>query len=105
MTWILEGSCNHCGECCKRSGGFMVHNCMIDENEGECNFYVEKLVDGHCLVYIAASKGAIEEARDKYSNKITSHQIRWFKQNCPPWPGDEMTNRLLSSCGFNFTNV
>ena len=82
----------------------MVHNCMIDENEDECKFYVERLIGGHCLVYVAMGKGIIEEAKDKYGNKITPHQFLWFKQNCPPWPRNEMIN-LLPSCGFRFADV
>jgi len=59
---------------------------------------------GHCLIYGRGNK-PITAVKDRFGNKITDAQIRWFNENCPPYPTVEDIERghhLLPSCGFTF---
>lgn len=93
MPWIVTGNCNHCGLCCKREGGLIVENPCIELHEDHCKFYADSADEtryGHCLIMQA--KRNYNKVRDRYGNKITADQIRWFEHNCPAWPTD--TRRL-----------
>ena len=94
MVWALEGDCNHCGECCKRSGGIITGNCMIDADEDRCKFYNDRATTekfGHCLI---TSQGdtPIEEVLNRYGESITLDQLVWFNENCPDYPGLHMVS-------------
>ena len=112
MSLIKVGSCNHCGFCCLRSGSLMVENPCIELHEDRCKFYtsVDKLCEGkygHCLIFGRGDK-LIEQVRDRYGNKITEAQIRWFNDNCPDYPtveDIEAGHTLLPECSFGFEAV
>lgn len=90
MSWIVSGSCNNCGKCCLTMGlgGFMLENACIDRGEDRCKFYVDELQDGkfgHCLILGRGNK-PIGNVKDRFGNRITDEQIRWFEDNCPQFP-------------------
>ena len=107
---VKIGSCNHCGKCCLRAGGLMVENPMIELREDRCKFYVDQLNDqqyGHCLIF-AKGVSLIKTAKDRFGNKITDAQIKWFNDNCPGYPiveDIEAGHELLLECSFNFEAV
>lgn len=108
---ILErkGSCNGCGKCClsMKLGGLMLENPCIELSEDRCKFYVDELNDkiyGHCLIF-ARGKKPIIDVKDRFGNKITDAQIRWFNDNCPDYPtveDMEAGHKLLPECSFSF---
>lgn len=110
MPLIKIGNCNNCGKCCLREGGLMVENPCIELSEERCKFYVDELNNqkyGHCLIFGRGRK-PIKAVRDRYGNKITDVQIRWFKDNCPDYPtveDIEAGHQLLPECGFSFEVV
>jgi len=86
MSWIIKGTCNQCGKCCKPP--VMVENPCISKGEDRCKFYVNELNDkkfGHCLILGRGNK-PIKNVRDRDGNKITQKQIKWFNDNCPNYP-------------------
>lgn len=107
MPWIIKGSCNHCGKCCRREGGVISDNPCIEPHEDRCKFYVEELNDqkfGHCLILGRGSK-PITSVKDRRGNKITPEQIKWFEDNCPNFPVLEEYLKsglqLPAGCGFS----
>lgn len=54
VTLKRIGVCNQCGLCCRREGGLMVENPMIELHEATCKFYTDELNKhkrGHCLIF------------------------------------------------------
>ena len=88
----------------------MLENPCIDLGEDRCKFYVDKLNDqlyGHCLIF-AKGVSLIKTAKDRYGNKITDAQIKWFLHNCPDYPtvkDMEADHQLLPECSFTFEVV
>jgi hypothetical protein len=84
----------------------MLENPCIDLGEDRCKFYLDKLNDqkyGHCLIF--ARKGDIKLVKDRFGQKITEAQIKWFYDNCPDYPTEkdiESGHILLSECSFSF---
>jgi len=109
MPFIKIGSCNHCGKCCLsvKLGGLMLENPCIDLNEDRCKFYSENLSNqkyGHCLIFSRGNK-PIHNVKDRFGNKITDAQIKWFEHNCPDYPlteDIESGHQLLPGCSFSF---
>lgn len=101
-----KGTCKHCGKCCLREGGLMVENPMISLDEDRCKFYVDELNTqkyGHCLIF--SSTKPIKLVKDRYGNKITEAQIKWFNDNCPDYPtieDIEAGHKLSPECSFSF---
>jgi len=95
MPWIVSGSCNNCGKCCKPP--VVVENACIERGEDRCKFYSDVPVEGkfgHCLILGRGNK-PIKNARDRFGNRITDAQIAWFEGNCPQFP-QACLNELLS---------
>jgi len=116
MPWVVTGTCNHCGICCKREGGIIVENPMIELHEDRCKFYTDDIDEtmskyGHCLIMQANM--VYPKVRDRYGNKMTDEQIAWFEHNCPGWPQDtrrlqELIDGLWAIpeyCNFKFEEV
>jgi len=86
MGWVVTGTCNHCGACCKPP--VVVDNPCFVVDDDRCLFFDEDEPGdgrfGHCL--ILGRKGPIFNVRDRLNNKITDEQIAWFEANCPTWP-------------------
>jgi len=88
----------------------MLENPCIDRGEDRCKFYVDELNNelyGHCLIYGRGGK-PISAVRDRYNNKITEAQIRWFNENCIDYPSveDMVAGHILpEGCGFTFEVV
>ena len=114
MGWVITGSCTHCGKCCKNVslGGFMLENPCMDPSWDYCAFYTDDVDPslgkfGHCLIMQA--KRNYRRVRDRFGNKMTEEQIRWFEENCPQWPStprdinDIVSGRvkLPPECGFS----
>jgi len=112
MPVIIKGLCNHCGKCCLsvKLGGLMLENPCIELKEDRCKFYVDQLQDGkygHCLIFGRGGK-PITSVKDRFGNKITDAQIKWFEHNCPDYPTIEDIDKghqLLSECSFTFEVV
>jgi len=85
----------------------MLENPCIDLHEDRCKFYVDKLNTqkyGHCLIFGRGSK-SIKLVKDRFGNKITDAQIKWFEQNCIDYPtvkDIESGHQLLPECSFSF---
>ncbi|MBA7704538.1 hypothetical protein ES703_113352 [subsurface metagenome] len=111
MSLVKIGSCNRCGQCClsMKLGGPMLENPCIELHEDRCKFYVDQVNDqkyGHCLIYGRGRK-PIGAVRDRYGNKITDAQIRWFNDNCIDYPSAEDlgAGRCPAECSFSFEAV
>lgn len=108
VTLNKLGKCNHCGLCCKPP--IMLENPMIALGEDMCKFYVEETNNklyGHCLIYGRGNK-LIKTVIDRFGNKITPEQIRWFEQNCVEYPSVEDAKAGYKpplGCGFSFEVV
>ncbi|GAI95436.1 unnamed protein product, partial [marine sediment metagenome] len=53
-----------------------------------CKFYVDKRnkqLYGHCRIWGRGRK-SIFDVKDRFGNKITPEQIRWFNDNCLDYP-------------------
>ncbi len=103
---IKSGYCNYCGKCCMPP--VMLENPCIELGEDRCKFYVDEIVDqvyGHCLIY--ASKLNFNKVKDRFGNKITESQIKWFNDNCIDYPSAEdlQAGRCPSECSFSFEVV
>ena len=107
MPFIRLGSCNHCGLCClsKEFGGEMLENPCIERGEDRCKFYTDNengKLYGHCLIYGRGNK-PIKAVKDRFNNKITDAQIRWFNENCIDYPRvkDMVAGHMPpEGCGF-----
>lgn len=117
MPWTMTGSCAHCGVCClsEALGGFMLENPCISLGEDRCKFYTDD-VDagqkyGHCLVMQAQRR--YTRVRDRFGDRMTAEQVRWFEHNCPDWPARAKDLRALRdgrfqlppTCGFMLERI
>lgn len=105
MPFIRIGDCNHCGLCCKPP--IMLENPCIELGEDRCKFWTDNdngRLYGHCLIYGRDNK-PIKTVKDRFGNKITKEQIRWFNKNCIDYPRvEDMTAGHMppEECGFTF---
>ena len=108
VTLVRKGECNHCGKCCKPP--VIIEGPTIDRGEDRCKFYVDALNNklyGHCLIYGRGNK-PIKTVTDRFGNKITAEQNRWFEQNCIDYPSvkdAEAGHKPPEGCGFSFEVV
>ena len=104
-TLIRKGECNHCGKCCKPP--VIIDGPTIERGEDRCMFYVEETNNklyGHCLIY-GRGNTQIKKVTDRFGNKITDEQIRWFGENCIDYPivkDAEAGYKPPLGCGFTF---
>lgn len=87
----------------------MVENPCIEPHEDRCKFYSDELTEGygHCLIYGRGNK-PIGAVRDRYHNRITDAQIRWFNDNCTDYPlAEDAENGYYPppECSFSFEAV
>jgi len=87
-------------------GGLMLENPCIELGEDRCKFYVDELQDGkygHCLIY-GRGKKPIKQVKDRFGNKATETQIRWFNENCIDYPRvEDMVAGHMPPEGCSFT--
>ena len=111
MAWVVTGTCNRCGKCCKPP--VVVDNPCCLPPEDRCRFYVETdngQKFGHCLILGRGNK-PIQQVRDRFNNRITQEQIDWFEANCPQFPQacvQELRDGLFElpeGCSFTLTWV
>ena len=114
MPWIITGSCNHCGLCCKPP--VIIENPCIELGQDRCLFYADETDPeiskfGHCLIMQANRN--YNRVRDRFGNKMNQEQIDWFEHNCVMWPTrvkdiqaliDELFD-LPPECNFELTWV
>jgi len=105
---IKSGVCNHCGKCCMPP--VMVENPCIELGEDRCKFYTDEVNNqkyGHCLIWGRGAK-PITTVRDRFGNKITDAQIKWFNDNCIDYPSAEDAEAGYlppPECSFSFEVV
>lgn len=100
---VRTGECNHCGKCCLREGGVISESPVIEPHEDRCKFYTDEL-SRHCLIFGRGAK-PIETVKDRFGNKITDEQIRWFGENCIDYPSVEDVEAGYKpplECSFRF---
>lgn len=86
MPWIVSGSCVHCGLCCKPP--VVVENPCIELGQDRCLFYTDDVDTsiryGHCLIKQVGDN--YNRVRDRFGNRMTDDQIRWYEANCRQYP-------------------
>lgn len=102
IVLIRIGECNHCGLCCKPP--IIIDGPTIDRGEDRCKFYIEETNNrlyGHCLIQTRGDI-SIKEINDRFGKKITTEQIRWFKENCLDYPRieDIVAGNIPAGCSF-----
>ena len=88
----------------------MLENPCIELGEDRCKFYTND-GHGHCLVMQANCVYA--KVRDRFGEKMTAEQIRWFEHNCPVWPARARDAQALAAgrfqlpltCGYELTII
>lgn len=88
MPWLVQGNCNHCGNCCyKKPVGELWDEDMLDPTGTRCKFYEDEIDTGtkfgHCRVMKVNNP---KQATDVSGNKITDEELVWYEENCPQYP-------------------
>lgn len=113
MSWVMSGSCAHCGVCCLHEdlGGFMRENPCISLGEDRCKFYTDDVDTGtrygHCRIKQVSDN--YNRVRDKNGDRMTDAQIAWYEHNCRLWPARVKDIQALrdglwelpATCGFS----